>query len=164
MSHKESQLTRPTLNALPTPTVWLTKPTLDEGAKLLQQLYTDSFSDFRWYQPYESVDEIFDEYSADSELLFLYKNTRPIGFVGIMYEGKEADIEPLGVIKDYVLCLLRTPRTPVGPLNPLCKLPLRGSHVFEGRRSQRFRRLRRRAFRWGQRRCSRVGAGRKRSL
>lgn len=64
-------------------------------------LYDESFSIYRWYQPYSHA-EVAAALSDAANILFLTYDGRPVGFVWLhLTEADAGEIEPIGVIRSY---------------------------------------------------------------
>ena len=72
-----------------------------ESATLMRRLYEQGCEDKPWYLPYVSDTHLLDEYGLNSDLLFLYVDDKPIGFVGVRYVGGLAEVELLGLLDEY---------------------------------------------------------------
>lgn len=83
--------------AVPPPTCRIkTYNTTIRAAQLFRALYDRSFGPFPWYQPY-SMAEIEAALIAPTELLFLFKAEKAIGFAWLHTDKSE--IEPIGIVK-----------------------------------------------------------------
>jgi mycothiol synthase len=67
-----------------------------------RDLYDKVFSDYPWYQPYESDSQVSAELADSTDILFLLHHRQPIGFLWIRWLGLDrAEIEPLGILPAY---------------------------------------------------------------
>lgn len=72
-----------------------------EAIRHFRALYDQSFSTYRWYQPYSHA-EVAATLGDASDILFLTYGGRPMGFVWLhLTEADAGEIEPIGVIRPY---------------------------------------------------------------
>ena len=72
-----------------------------EAIRHFRALYDQSFSTYRWYQPYSRA-EVAATLNDAADILFLTCGGRPVGFVWLhLTEADAGEIEPIGVIRSY---------------------------------------------------------------
>lgn len=73
-----------------------------EAISRFRRLYENCFAGLPWYQPYESDQEVAAELADAGDLLFLYDDQRPIGFLWLRWPDLVvAEIEPIGLLPQY---------------------------------------------------------------
>lgn len=100
IEHEEWLLRQPNLSDCPPP---LTHPDLAvkplrraQAIPLFCHLYEQSFTPFPWYQPYSEA-EVAATLERAADLLFLWRDERPMGFAWLRSSGQ---IEPFGVVAE----------------------------------------------------------------
>lgn len=106
VGHEESNLMLVNLDDLP----WEKLPpeysvrTLDQARAIrtFLDLYEEAFSGLPWYQPYRSEGEVAAELEDPADILFLFDDSMPIGFLWTRWPTvTDAEIEPLGILPVY---------------------------------------------------------------
>lgn len=65
-------------------------------------LYEQAFAGLPWYQPYESDQEVAADLADAGDLLFLYHDRQPVGFLWLRWPKLDtAEIEPIGLLPQY---------------------------------------------------------------
>lgn len=85
------------LSDVPPTDVTLVQRPQDEAATLFHRLHPLAFSGLPWYQPYNLVDDVWDDWGDNDQWLFLEDDGEPIGFVWLRFMGQTATIEPIGI-------------------------------------------------------------------
>lgn len=96
--HLEYELSRPLQDAFRPTGFRLKRLPQHLAARKMNQLYDLCFQDLAWYQPYIDDAEVIANLGADGQIYFLESVGGIVGFAGVRYEGRKAEIEPLGIV------------------------------------------------------------------
>ena len=85
------------LHPPPHPAVSVRTLSRQKAVRQFIELYDTSFTPHPWYQPFTLAD-VEDELGDAKDLLFIYEQQQPLGFIWLQQHGTQVEFEPIGIV------------------------------------------------------------------